>query len=166
MVVPLHGGAAYVGRSEGLGDELGFISVDQHSLQHSDRPEVFAIGDAADVPASKAGSVAHFEGEKLAHNIGRLLTGEPLDASYDGHANCFVETGFHKALLIDFNYDTEPLPGHFPTAMGLPLLKESHAHHLGKQAFEWPYLHSLLPGRELPGVGVEMPERGKRHIRA
>ncbi|MFE6281681.1 NAD(P)/FAD-dependent oxidoreductase [Streptomyces sp. NPDC057877] len=166
VVVPLHGGAAYVGRSEGLGDELDFVPVDPHTLQHPDHPEVFAIGDAAALPASKAGSVAHFEAETLVHNIGRFLTGKSPDASFDGHANCFVETGFHKALLIDFNYDTEPLPGHFPTALGLPLLKESHANHLGKLAFEALYWHALLPGRELPGVGPAMPERGKKHLHA
>ncbi|MFR9798175.1 NAD(P)/FAD-dependent oxidoreductase [Streptomyces sp. MS06] len=166
VVVPLHGGAEYVERSDGLGDELGFVPVDPHTLQLPDRPEVFAIGDAAGLPASKAGSVAHFEGEVLVHNIGRFLAGEPLDASFDGHANCFVETGFHKALLIDFNYDTEPLPGHFPGPVGLPLLKESHAAHLGKLAFEWLYWHSLLPGRELPGIGSAMPEHGKDRVPA
>ncbi|MDX3458610.1 FAD/NAD(P)-binding oxidoreductase [Streptomyces sp. ME02-8801-2C] len=164
VVVPLHGGAEYVGRSPGLGDELGFVPVDRSTLQHPDHPEVFAIGDAAGLPASKAGSVAHFEGEVLVHNIVRHLAGQPLDAAYDGHTNCFVETGFHKALLIDFNYDTEPLPGHFPAAVGLPLLKESHANHLGKLAFEWLYWHNLLPGRELPGIGSATPERGKNHV--
>lgn len=166
VVVPLHGGAAYVGRSPGLGDELGFVRVDPHTLQHLDHPGVFAIGDAAGLPTSKAGSVAHFAGEVLTHNIGRFLAGQPLDASFDGHTNCFVETGSHKALLIDFNYETEPLPGHFPAAVGLPLLKESHANHLGKLAFEWLYWHSLLPGRELPGVGSAMPEHGKHRIPA
>ncbi|MFC8242133.1 type III sulfide quinone reductase, selenoprotein subtype [Streptomyces chartreusis] len=166
VVVPLHGGAEYVGRSEGLGDELDFVPVDPNTLQHPEYPEVFAIGDAAGLPASKAGSVAHFEGEALVHNIGRHRAGQPLDASFDGHTNCFVETGFHKALLIDFNYDTEPLPGHFPGPVGLPLLKESHAAHLGKLAFEWLYWHSLLPGRELPGIGSAMPEHGKHRAHA
>ncbi|MFE9093328.1 NAD(P)/FAD-dependent oxidoreductase [Streptomyces sp. NPDC007264] len=161
VVVPLHGGAEYVGRSAGLGDELGFVPVDPHTLQHPDHPEVFAIGDAAGLPASKAGSVAHFAGEVLTRNIDAFLAGRPLEGAFDGHANCFVETGHHKALLIDFNYDTEPLPGHFPAAVGLPLLKESYADHLGKLAFEWLYWHSLLPGRELPGIGSAMPERGK-----
>ncbi|GAQ51809.1 NADH dehydrogenase-like protein YjlD [Streptomyces acidiscabies] len=164
VVVPLHGGAEYVDRSEGLGDELGFVPVDQRTLQLPGRPEVFAVGDAAGLPASKAGSVAHFEGEVVVRNIGRHLAGQPLDASFDGHTNCFVETGFRKALLIDFNYDTEPLPGHFPGTVGLPLLKESHASHLGKLAFEWLYWHSLLPGRELPGISSAMPERGKDHV--
>ncbi|WP_338058079.1 FAD/NAD(P)-binding oxidoreductase [Streptomyces cavernae] len=123
VVVPLHGGAEYVGRSDGLGDELDFVPVDPRTLQLPSHPEVFAIGDAAGLPASKAGSVAHFEAGTLVHNIGRFVAGQPLDASYDGHANCFVETGFHKALLIDFNYETEPLPGHYPGPVGLPLLR-------------------------------------------
>ena len=123
VVVPLHGGAAFVGRSSGLGDELNFIPTDQHTLQSKVAPEIFAIGDAAGLPVSKAGSVTHFEGEVLTENIRRFLAGETLDASYDGHANCFIETGFGKAVLIDFNYETEPLPGHFPSRVGLPLLE-------------------------------------------
>ncbi|WP_432137009.1 MULTISPECIES: type III sulfide quinone reductase, selenoprotein subtype [unclassified Streptomyces] len=166
VVVPLHGGAAYVGRSEGLGDELDFVPVDPRTLQHPEYPEVFAIGDAAGLPVSKAGSVAHFEGETLVRNIADLLAGRPLSAAFDGHTNCFVETGHHQALLIDFSYDTEPLPGHYPGAVGLPLLKESHLNHLGKLAFEWLYWHSLLPGRDLPGIGAEMPRRGKTRIPA
>jgi len=161
VVVPLHSGAPYVGRSPGLGDELNFVPTDEHTLQAKARSNVFVIGDAANVPASKAGSVTHFEGEVLVENIRRFLAGRPLDATYDGHANCFIETGFHKALLIDFNYDTEPLPGHFPGTVGLPLLKESHLNHLGKLMFQWFYWHSLLAGRDVPGIGSAMPERGK-----
>ena len=116
-----------------------------------------------DVPTSKAGSVTHFEGELLDANIARYLAGDELEASFDGHANCFVETGFHKALLIDFNYDTEPLPGRFPTALGpLPLMRESRLNHLGKLMFQWFYWHVLLPGREIPGIGPAMPTAGKQ----
>ncbi|HLJ68271.1 MAG TPA: FAD/NAD(P)-binding oxidoreductase [Chloroflexota bacterium] len=163
VVVPLHGGAGYVSRSDGLGDELNFIPTDPQTLQSRVKPNIFAIGDAADIPASKAGSVTHFEGDILVENVGRYLTGRSLDGQFDGHANCFIETGFDKAVLIDFNYDTEPLPGHYPAAIGLPLLKESHLNHLGKLMFEWIYWHSLLPGHSLPGVGSAMPDRGKIH---
>jgi sulfide:quinone oxidoreductase len=163
VVVPLHGGASYVGRSPGLGDELNFVPTDEHTLQSKAAPNVFVIGDAANVPASKAGSVTHFEGETLVHNVHRFLSGEPLVDGFDGHANCFIETGFHKALLIDFNYDTEPLTGHFPSAVGLPLLKESHLNHLGKLMFQWLYWHSLLPGRDIPGISSTMPTAGKAH---
>jgi sulfide:quinone oxidoreductase len=162
VVVPLHGGQAYVERSPGLGDELGFVPVDQRTLQSKARPNVFVIGDAADIPASKAGSVAHFEGEVVARNIARYLAGEPLDADFDGHTNCFIESGSGKALLIDFNYSTEPLTGRFPGRIGLPLLRQSRLNHLGKLAFGWLYWHVLLPGREIPAVRSRMPAAGKR----
>jgi sulfide:quinone oxidoreductase len=161
VVIPLHGGAEYVGRSPGLGDELGFVPTDLHTLQSKVRPNIFAIGDATNVPTSKAGSVTHFEGEVLTENVNRFLEGRELDASYDGHANCFIETGFHKALLIDFNYDTEPVAGHFPAGVGMPLLKDSRLNHLGKLMFQWVYWHALLPGRDIPGIGPDMPTAGK-----
>ena len=161
VVVPLHGGAEYVARSPGLGDELNFVPTDEHTLQSKVAPNIFAIGDAANVPASKAGSVTHFEGETLVENVERFLRDEPLVAGFDGHANCFIETGFNKALLIDFNYDTEPLTGRFTSKVGLPLLKESRLNHLGKLMFQWFYWHALLPGREIPGIGSTMPTAGK-----
>ena len=161
VVIPLHSGADYVGRSPGLGDDLNFVPTDERTLQSKVAPNIFAIGDATNVPASKAGSVTHFEGEVLVENIKRFLAGEELDAGYDGHANCFIETGFHKALLIDFNYETEPLTGHFPASVGMPLLKESRMNHLGKLMFQWFYWHALLPGRDIPGIGAAMPTAGK-----
>ena len=161
VVIPLHGGAPYVGRSEGLGDDVNFIPTDERTLQSKAAPNIFVIGDATNVPASKAGSVTHFEGEILVENVQRFLAGEPLVEKFDGHANCFIETGFHKALLIDFNYETEPLTGHFPGPVGLPLLKESRLNHLGKLMFQWFYWHSLLPGRDIPGIGAAMPTAGK-----
>jgi sulfide:quinone oxidoreductase len=166
VVIPLHGGAAYVDRSPGLGDALGFVPVNPHTLQAAVKPNVFAIGDAADVPTSKAGSVAHFEGEVLTCGVRAYLAGQPLTAAFDGHTNCFVETGDGKALLIDFNYDTEPLTGHYPARLGLPLLRESRLNHLGKLAFSQLYWHSLLPGRDLPGVSAVMPRRGKKGLPA
>jgi sulfide:quinone oxidoreductase len=164
VTVPLHGGAEYVERSSGLGDALGFVPTDRQTLQSPSTPNVFALGDATDLPTSKAGSVTHFEAEVLADNVARFLAGRELGSDYDGHANCFIETGFHKALLIDFNYETEPLPGHFPTVFGLPLLRESRLNHLGKLMFEWVYWHALLPGRDIPVIGPAMPRAGKRGV--
>ncbi len=161
VVVPAHSGAEYVSRSPGLGDSLDFVPTDDHTLQSTVKPNVFAIGDAASIPISKAGSVTHFEGATLVENIQRFLRGEPLDASYDGHANCFIETGFSKALLIDFNYEQEPVGGRFPGPIGVPLLKESRLNHLGKLMFQWFYWHALLPGREIPGISDDMPTAGK-----
>jgi sulfide:quinone oxidoreductase len=161
VVVPLHGGAAFVGRSPGLGDELNFVPTDERTLQAKAAPNVFVIGDATNVPASKAGSVTHFEGETLVENIARHLHGEPLVEGFDGHANCFIETGYRKAMLIDFNYDAEPVPGHYPSKVGLPLLKDSRLNHMAKLLFQSVYWHGLLPGRDIPGIGAAMPTAGK-----
>ncbi len=161
VTVPLHGGSPFVERSEGLGDDLGFVPTNPQTLQSLAKPNVFAIGDATNVPISKAGSVTHFEAEALEGNVVRFLEGKEPSAAYDGHANCFIETGFGKALLIDFNYENEPVPGHFPMALGLPLLKESRLNHLGKLMFQWLYWHVLLPGRDIPGIPSEMPSAGK-----
>jgi sulfide:quinone oxidoreductase len=164
VTIPLHGGAAYLERTPGLADALGFVPTDKSTLQTTVKPNVFALGDATDLPTSKAGSVTHFQAEVLTENIARYFADQELELGFDGHANCFIETGFHKALLIDFNYETEPLPGHFPAAFGLPLLRESRLNHLGKLAFQWVYWHALLPGREIPGIGPAMPIRGKKDI--
>ncbi len=162
VTIPVHGGAEYVGRSEGLGDELNFVPADQHSMQSKAAPNIFVIGDASNLPTSKAGSVTHFEGEVLEDNIVKFLAGQEPDSSFDGHANCFIETGFHKAMLIDFNYETEPLAGRFPNAVGpMPLLEESRLNHLGKLMFQWFYWHALLPGRDMPGIGPSMTMAGK-----
>ncbi|MEU0538143.1 NAD(P)/FAD-dependent oxidoreductase [Amycolatopsis tolypomycina] len=162
VVVPLHAGASYVDRSPGLGDERGFVRADEHTLRADVKDNIFVIGDAAALPAAKTASVTHFEGEVLARNVGQFLDGRPLDASFDGHTTCFVESGFGKALLLDFNYETGPLPGHFPAEAGLPLLKESRLNHLGKLVSSWFYWHHLLPGRDLPGMSSAMPLVGKQ----
>ena len=163
VTIPLHMGAEFVSRSPGLGDDMGFVRTHPNTLQSLASPNVFAIGDATNVPASKAGSVAHFEAEVLAENVRRFIEGRPLDAAFDGHANCFIETGHDKALLIDFNYDVEPLPGTFPIpGIGpMRLLQESRLNHLGKLAFRWVYWNVLLPGHDIPGVGPRMSMRGK-----
>jgi sulfide:quinone oxidoreductase len=161
--IPVHGGSPFIERSPGLGDELGFVRTDSHTLQSTAAKNVFAIGDATNLPTSKAGSATHFEGETLTTNIERFFDGKDLVGSYDGHANCFIETGFHKALLIDFNYEVEPMPGRYPVAhAGLPLLKESRLNHMAKLAFQPFYWHALLPGRDVPGIGAQMSMAGKQ----
>ena len=151
VTVPLNIGADFVARS-GLGDELNHVRVDRNTLRSKDADNIFAIGDAADLPTSKAGSVAHFATETLVDNLLAAMRGQPLPSSFDGHANCFVESGDDKALLIDFNYDTEPLPGRYPLPMVGPLrlLEETRTNHLGKLAFRWIYWNVLLPARPLP----------------
>ncbi len=140
-------------RRSGLGDDLDFIPTHKHTLQSIEHPDVFVLGDATNVPASKAGSVAHFESETLADNILLHIAGKPLKDEFDGHSNCFIESGDGKALLIDFNYQHEPHEGNFPFAFGpLKLLEESRANHWGKLAFRHVYWNLLLKARPLPGI--------------
>jgi sulfide:quinone oxidoreductase len=149
--VPLHGGAEVLTKSQ-MGDASGWLPTDKHTLQSKAFPNVFAIGDATDLPSSKAGAVAHFQSEVLIENILRYIDEKPLLPAFDGHANCFIETGFGKAMLIDFNYTTEPLPGRFPLPGIGPftLLEESETNHWGKLAFKWVYWNLLLAGKDLP----------------
>lgn len=161
--IPVNKGDQMVEDSN-LGDEdgLNFIPTDKHTLQSKKYENMFVIGDATNVPASKAGSVAHFEAEILTENILSYIIKEPLTHKFDGHANCFIETGYGKGTLIDFNYVTEPLPGKFPFALVGPmdLLKVTRANHYGKLAFKWVYWHLLLTGKKLP-VSTNMSMSGK-----
>jgi len=151
VTIPIHGGAEVIQRS-GMGDAGGWVPTDKHTLQSKQLPNVFVIGDATDLPASKAGAVAHFQSEVLFENLLRYIAGRELDPAFDGHANCFIETGHGKAMLIDFNYETEPLPGRFPLPGVGPftLLEESAVNHWGKLGFKWVYWNLLLEGKELP----------------
>ena len=162
VTVPTNMGDECIERS-GFGDELNFVPTNKATLQTNVKENIFAIGDATNVPASKAGSVAHFEAEILTENILRYIKGEPLKEEFDGHANCFIETGHGKALLIDFNYTHEPVTGTFPfPGVGpLKLLKESHMNHMGKLAFRWIYWNMLLTGKHIPFVSATMSEKGK-----
>ena len=161
VTIPLNMGADFVARS-GLGDELNYVPVDKHTLQSTAHENIFALGDASNIPTSKAGSVAHFSVHVWIENFVELAHGRPMTHSFDGHANCFVESGDGKALLLDFNYDTEPLTGTFPLPKVGPmtLLKDSRANHLGKLAFRHVYWNVLLPGRPL-GLPAEMRMTGK-----
>ena len=162
VTIPLHHGSEII-EDAGMGDDMGFVETDKHTLQSSRWPHVFAIGDGTNLPTSKAGSVAHFQAEVLVDNIVRYAIGRPLHKGFDGHANCFIETGYDKALLIDFNYETEPLPGKFPLPIVGPfdLLAESRINHIGKLGFKWVYWNLLLKGRELP-LDHRMLMAGKR----
>lgn len=151
VTIPLHRGSEAVAAS-GLGDAQGFVPTHKHTLQTLAHPEIFALGDCTNLPTSKAGAVAHFQSEVLVENVLRHLDGRELLPVFDGHANCFIETGFDKAMLIDFNYDTEPLPGRFPLpGLGpFTLLEESRMNHWGKLGFRWVYWNMLLTGQDLP----------------
>jgi sulfide:quinone oxidoreductase len=160
--IPTNMGDPVIARS-GLGNELNFVPTNKQTLAAEGLEDVFVIGDASNVPASKAGSVVHFQSEILFENIMEHIDGRPPRAHFDGHANCFIESGFGKGLLIDFNYETEPLPGAFPLPGVGPftLLRESTINHYGKLMFRWVYWNLLLRGVELP-IANEMLMAGKQ----
>ena len=162
VTVPLNMGADYVARS-GLGNEINLVAVDKYTQQSRAYDNIFALGDANDIPASKAGSVAHFEIDVFLENFQQYIKGRTMTHRFDGHANCFIETGDKKAMLIDFNYDWEPLPGRYPVAgIGpMSLLKKTHLNHMGKLAFRWMYWNILIPGRPM-GLPPLMSTSGKR----
>ena len=161
VTIPLNMGADFVARS-GLGDDLNYVPVDKQTLQSKAHPNIFVVGDASDIPTSKAGSVAHFSVEIFEENFLNHIAGKAMTGAFDGHANCFIETGNGRGLLIDFNYDTEPLTGKFPLPVVGPmdLLKETRANHLGKLAFRWIYWNVLLRGRPIP-ISTHMSMVGK-----
>jgi sulfide:quinone oxidoreductase len=142
-----------------------FVPTDPRTLAAKASDHVFAIGDATDLPSSKAGSVAHFQSEVLEGNLLAVAAGKSPGEAFDGHANCFIESGKGKALLIDFNYETDPLPGNFPVpGIGpLPLLKQARRNHWAKLLFEWAYWNLVLPGRRLP-IPARMSMAGKHPV--
>ena len=162
VTVPTNMGDDVIARS-GFGNELNYVPTDKHTLQTKVKENIFAIGDCTDVPASKAGSVAHFQAEILTENILLYIAGKELKPDFDGHANCFIETGHGKALLIDFNYEYEPVKGKFPFAgVGpLNLLTESRFNHFGKLAFRWIYWNMLLTERKKNFITRKMSKAGK-----
>ena len=164
VTIPVNMGADYIARS-GLGDDLNYVPVDKETLLSNAHDNIFAIGDASDIPASKAGSVAHFSMDLFPENFMRHIAGLKMTEPFDGHANCFIETGHGKGLLIDFNYETEPLPGKYPLPGVGPfsLLKETEMNHWGKVMFRWMYWNILLPGKDLP-LPALMSMAGKEKV--
>ena len=162
VTIPTNMGDEAIARS-GIGDELNFIPTDKESLRSKEFENIFVIGDATDLPSSKAGSVAHFQADILLENFLATVENREMTAKFDGHANCFIESGFGKGVLIDFNYDTEPLPGKFPLPGIGPfsLLEETKMNHYGKLMFRWTYWNFLLKGLELP-IESNMSMAGKR----
>ncbi|MEN6523739.1 MAG: FAD/NAD(P)-binding oxidoreductase [Anaerolineaceae bacterium] len=151
VTIPVNMGANVIADA-GMGDDLNYVPVDKFTLQSKKWENIWAIGDANNIPASKAGSVSHFQMDGVIENILHHMQGKPMDAKFDGHANCYIESGFDKAFLIDFDYDVEPLEGTYPIPGIGPfsLLKETRINHLGKLFFRWMYWNLLLPGRKIP----------------
>lgn len=159
--IPVNMGDPVIERS-GMGDDLNFVPTEKYTLKAQNYDNMFVLGDATNLPSSKAGSVAHFEADVFTENFLRYIDGLELRETFDGHANCYIESGFGKGFLIDFNYDVEPLPGKFPLPGVGPfsLLQESRMNHWGKIIFRWMYWNILLKGKPMP-IAAQMQMAGK-----
>jgi len=138
ILVPPHKGAAVVINS-GLASRAGWLATDRHTLQVGGRTNVFALGDATDLPISKAGSTAHFEAPVVAERIAALVQGREPDAktgNYEGKVMCFFEIGDGKGTLLQFDYEHPPKPP-----------KPNRLWHLGKIVFNKTYWHTVPKGR-------------------
>lgn len=151
ITVPTNMGSDLIKRS-GMGDALNFVPTNKNTLQSEKWQNVFVAGDATTIPASKAGATIHFQHETIVDNMLAHMQGKEMHGSFDGHATCYIETGFNKATLIDFSYDQEPLPGKYPFPVVGPfdLLRETTVNHIGKLAFRYLYWDLMMRGIEVP----------------
>ncbi|PKN37086.1 MAG: oxidoreductase [Deltaproteobacteria bacterium HGW-Deltaproteobacteria-2] len=163
ITTPTNMGDALMARS-GLGDDLNYVPANKNTLQAKAKDNIFALGDATNLPSSKAGSVVHFQSEILTENILSYIKGKELSASFDGHSNCFIESGYGKAFLLDFNYEIDPVEGTYPLPFFGPfsLLRETRLNHIGKLAMKFVYWNILLRGIPVPGISSKMGTAGKK----
>ena len=139
ILVPPHKGQQFLMDSGLAPAPGGWVPTDRHTLQVGGRPNVYALGDATDLPLSKAGSTAHFEAPVVAERITAAITGRaPVGkhADYQGKVMCFFEIGDGKGTLLQFDYDHPPRPP-----------KPNHMWHLGKIVFNKTYWHTVPKGR-------------------
>ena len=136
VLVPPHRGQKVIDDSR-LGDERGWIPVDKNTLKHTQFENIWAIGDATNIPISKSGSVAHYEAKVAAAEIVAAVKGEPPPQHvYDGKVMCFLETGQGRATTISFDYDHPPVS---PTP--------ARRWHWAKALFNKTYWHTVPLGR-------------------
>ncbi|MGC8948038.1 MAG: NAD(P)/FAD-dependent oxidoreductase [Thermoprotei archaeon] len=109
IVIPPHKGSEVIEKS-GIGDDEGWIPTDKYTLNIKGHDDVYAIGDATNIPTSKAGSVADFEAATVATRIVDDLQGVEPNKVYDGKTICFLVTGIGEGTILIFDYNTMPNP--------------------------------------------------------
>ncbi|NNC08470.1 NAD(P)/FAD-dependent oxidoreductase [Corallococcus exiguus] len=92
------------------GPNAGWVKAHKHTLQHPDHPNVFAIGDASDLPTSRTGAAVRAEAPVLVENLVAVMEGREPTARYDGYASCPLVTGYGRMLLAEFDYEGRPAP--------------------------------------------------------
>jgi sulfide:quinone oxidoreductase len=139
VLVPPHKGEQFLIDSGLAPAPGGWLPTDRHTLRVGGRANVYALGDATDLPLSKAGSTAHFEAPVVVEGIVAAVehrAAKGKHASYKGNVMCFFEIGDGKGTLLRFDYDHPPKPP-----------KPNALWHLGKIVFNKTYFHTVPKGR-------------------
>jgi sulfide:quinone oxidoreductase len=85
VAIPPNFGAQIIIDS-GMGDPMGYVDTDHHTLKAKNYDYIYVVGDATNVPTSKAGAVAHYQADTIVDNLVREIDGQPPWPDYDGHA--------------------------------------------------------------------------------
>ncbi|TCJ16873.1 NAD(P)/FAD-dependent oxidoreductase [Rubrobacter taiwanensis] len=96
-----------------LANEAGYVEVDKHTMQHVRYPNVFALGDASNLPTSKTGAAIRKQAPVLVHNLIRAMQGTDLkidSKDYHGYSSCPLVTDYGKMMLAEFDYTLKPRP--------------------------------------------------------
>jgi len=139
ILVPPHKGQQFLMDSGLAPAPGGWLPTDRATLQVGGRANVFALGDATDLPLSKAGSTAHFEAPVVTERIAAAIEGRVVNhkhGDYLGKVMCFFEIGDGKGTLLQFDYEHPPRPP-----------KPNQLWHLGKIVFNKTYWHTVPKGR-------------------
>jgi sulfide:quinone oxidoreductase len=146
VTVPTNMGATVVGRS-GLGNEFRFVPVDMNTLQHQEHENIWAIGDAADLPCPKTASVIHNMADTVAENIFLLDAGKPLAKTFNGDTKCIIAVGGGRSVLLAFSYTQPPKTGKYPIPGIGPFssMRPTRINNWAKYNLLWMYWNLFLP---------------------
>ena len=126
-------------KESGLGNDAGFVDVDQHSLRHKKFKNVWSLGDAASLPTSKTVAAITSQAPILTQNLLRTMDGKEPESTYDGYTSCPLLTGDKKVLLAEFKYCGMPKET-FNTWFGVDQAVPRRVfYHLKKDLFPWVY---------------------------
>lgn len=106
-VVPPMSAPAFI-RQSPLASADGWLDVDKYTLQHKQFANVFGVGDCANLPTSKTGAAIRKQGPVVVQNLLSMMSGKPIDSSYNGYTSCPLVTGYGKLILAEFDYELNP----------------------------------------------------------
>ncbi|KAG6034968.1 hypothetical protein E4U41_006284 [Claviceps citrina] len=144
-VTPKMGPPKFI-KESAIGNDAGYVDVDDHTLRHKTYPNIWSAGDASSLPTSKTAAAVTSEAPVLVRNLMQVLDGREPDALYDGYTSCPLLTEYGKVLLAEFKYGGEPKET-FGNWLGIDQIEPRRAfYHLKKDFFPWVYYASFVRG--------------------